>query len=143
MPNLQLDPVLSNALLSELLPHIGSIASVLHKPPNLVQNLDKLNIEYEHPERFVVLIRPNDYDRVDRSIFVETAQAMGVVENLLDLDLDFATPAAPSVTTAQGMDLLSMDMGAPTLNEETLDDYETFIDQEQAQGLEILGRFKL
>ena len=71
---------------------------------------------------------------------METAQAMGAIENLLDLD--FGTPSAPQSAT-NGVDLLSLDFGAIQVQKEDDEsEMETFIDQDQAQGLEIIGKFK-
>ena len=72
-------------------------------------------------------------------MFVETAQAMGV-ENLLDLDLEFTPTTNTNLNNnSQGMDLLSMEFGNTQIDTE--DDMEMYLESDQSQGLEILGKF--
>jgi hypothetical protein len=88
---------------------------------------------------------------VDKSIFVETAQAMGtgnLIENLLDLDFggesvsNASKPPATLENTGTVVDLLSMD--DPAISPTPLGvgiPIETFLSGDKAQGLELIGNF--
>ena len=46
LPEIEINPKITDELLVELLGEIGTIASVVYKPAKLVQNLEQINVEY-------------------------------------------------------------------------------------------------
>ncbi|KAJ3309825.1 hypothetical protein HDV04_005604 [Boothiomyces sp. JEL0838] len=140
----------SEALLDELIRNIGTLASVSHKSPALLGGGSY--VDMNSYKEFLA----DGEDKVEASVILETAQAMGTGNLIGDLlDLDFGAPPTTNISpvvqtkTSNLMDLLDMDMGGPitpatttpSLSSPPATQQETFLSGANAKGLEMLGNF--